>query len=161
MNDYIIPEEIRTKLGEYIKNIREQNGLGLNQLAVKIDVVSSLLSRLENGKVLKVNPFLLKKISEGLKIDYKELYKIVGYLDNNDLYEIDSSEKIKKLEKELEQYKNQLNVENNNNNGHIIVGDRNKINNSYAGTALCKELGELDEKQKEKVLKFINDYIKN
>ena len=81
MNDYIIPEEIRTKLGEYIKNIREQNGLGLNQLAVKIDVVSSLLSRLENGKVLKVNPFLLKKISEGLKIDYKELYKIVGYLE--------------------------------------------------------------------------------
>ncbi|MGL5620828.1 XRE family transcriptional regulator [Cetobacterium sp.] len=84
MNDYIIPEEIRTKLGEYIKNIREQNGLGLNQLAVKIDVVSSLLSRLENGKVLKVNPFLLKKISEGLKIDYKELYKIVGYLEEDE-----------------------------------------------------------------------------
>lgn len=84
MNDYIIPEEVRTKLGEYIKNIREQNGLGLNQLAVKIDVVSSLLSRLENGKVLKVNPFLLKKISEGLKIDYKELYKIVGYLEEDE-----------------------------------------------------------------------------
>lgn len=84
MNDYIIPEEIRTKLGEYIKNIREQNGLGLNQLAVKIDVVSSLLSRLENGKVLKVNPFLLKKISEGLKINYKELYKIVGYLEEDE-----------------------------------------------------------------------------
>lgn len=84
MNDYIIPEEIRIKLGEYIKHIREKNGLGLNQLAVKIDVVSSLLSRLENGKVLKVNPFLLKKISEGLKIDYKELYKIVGYLEEDE-----------------------------------------------------------------------------
>lgn len=93
MNDYVIPEEIRTKLGEYIKNIREQNGLGLNQLAVKIDVVSSLLSRLENGKVLKVNPFLLKKISEGLKIDYKELYKIVGYLEED--------EEIPKLETKL------------------------------------------------------------
>lgn len=93
MNDYIIPEEIRVKLGEYIKNIREQNGLGLNQLAVKIDVVSSLLSRLENGKVLKVNPFLLKKISEGLKIDYKELYKIVGYLEED--------EEIPKLETKL------------------------------------------------------------
>ena len=84
MNDYIIPEEIRIKLGEYIKYIREKNGLGLNQLAVKIDVVSSLLSRLENGKVLKVNPFLLKKISEGLNIDYKELYKIVGYLEEDE-----------------------------------------------------------------------------
>lgn len=84
MNDYIIPEKTRVKLGEYIKNIREKNGLGLNQLAVKIDVVSSLLSRLENGKVLKVNPFLLKKISEGLKIDYRELYKIVGYLEEDE-----------------------------------------------------------------------------
>ena len=83
VNDYIIPEKIRIKLGDYIKNIREKNGLGLNQLAVKIDVVSSLLSRLENGKVLKVNPFLLKKISEGLKIDYRELYKIVGYLEED------------------------------------------------------------------------------
>nr|WP_274722869.1 S24 family peptidase [Cetobacterium somerae] len=53
-------------------------------MAVKIDVVSSLLSRLENGKVLKVNPFLLKKISEGLKINYKELYKIVGYLEEDE-----------------------------------------------------------------------------
>ena len=65
------------------------------------------------------------------------------------------------LKKELEQYKSQLNVENNSNNGHIIVGDGNKINNSYAGTELCKELNELNEKEKEKVLKFINDYIKN
>lgn len=85
MNDYIVPEEIRIKLGEYIKQIREKNNLGLNQLAVKIDVVSSLLSRLENGKVLKINPFLLKKISDGLKIDYKKLYKIVGYLDDEEI----------------------------------------------------------------------------
>ncbi|MGL5901622.1 MAG: hypothetical protein ACRCZO_02965 [Cetobacterium sp.] len=52
-----------------------------------------------------------------------------------------------------------MNVENNSNNGHIIVGDGSKINHSYAGTELCKEMNELS--QKEKVLKFINDYIKN
>lgn len=83
INDYVVPEEIRKKLGFYIKERREKLGIGLNQISVKTDVASSLWSRLENGKVLKINPFLLKKIGEGLKIDYKELYKIVGYLDED------------------------------------------------------------------------------
>lgn len=81
INDYIVPEEIRKKLGEYIKERREKLGIGLNQISLKTDVANSLWSRLENGKVLKINPFLLKKIGEGLRIDYKELYRIVGYLD--------------------------------------------------------------------------------
>ena len=83
INDYVVPEEIRKKLGIYIKERREKLGIGLNQISVKTDVASSLWSRLENGKVLKINPFLLKKIGEGLKIDYKELYRIVGYLDED------------------------------------------------------------------------------
>lgn len=83
INDYVVPEEIRKKLGLYIKERREKLGIGLNQISVKTDVASSLWSRLENGKVLKINPFLLKKIGEGLKIDYKELYRIVGYLDED------------------------------------------------------------------------------
>ncbi|MFR4518551.1 MAG: S24 family peptidase [Fusobacterium sp.] len=83
VNDYVVPEEIRKKLGLYIKEKREKLGIGLNQISVKTDVASSLWSRLENGKVLKINPFLLKKIGEGLKIDYKELYRIVGYLDED------------------------------------------------------------------------------
>lgn len=81
INDYVVPEEIRKRLGEYIKERREKLGIGLNQISVKTEVASSLWSRLENGKVLKINPFLLKKIGEGLRIDYKELYRIVGYLD--------------------------------------------------------------------------------
>lgn len=160
MNDYVVPEEIRKKLGKYLKNAREINNFGLNQLAIKVDVVSSLLSRLENGKVLKINPFLLKKISEGLRIDYKELYKIVGYLDDNDFNENLYIEKIKILENELRECKERLNIQNNSNNGHIIVGSSNNIKNSYAGTELCNELRELDERQREKVLKFINEYIK-
>lgn len=80
-NDYTVPDETRQKLGNYIKNRREQLGIGLNQISLKTDVANSLWSRLENGKVLKINPFLLQKIGEGLKIDYKELYRIVGYLD--------------------------------------------------------------------------------
>lgn len=83
INDYVVPVEIREKLGAYIKARRDELAIGLNQISVKTGVASSLWSRLENGKVLKINPFLLKKIGEGLKIDYKELYKIVGYLDED------------------------------------------------------------------------------
>ena len=84
MNKYVVNEKYRLKLGEFIRKIREQKNLGLNQLAVKISVTSSLLSKLENGSIQKISPFLLKELAEGLKIDYKELYKIIGYLDQND-----------------------------------------------------------------------------
>lgn len=83
-NDYIVPEDIREKLGEFIRTRREQLGQGLNQMALRAEVANSIWSRLENGKVLKVNPFLLQKIGKGLRMDYRELYKIVGYLDVNE-----------------------------------------------------------------------------
>ncbi|SJZ95605.1 hypothetical protein SAMN02745174_02070 [Cetobacterium ceti] len=160
MNDYIVPEKNRIKLGKYLKDKREINGFGLNQLAIKVDVVSSLLSRLENGKVLKINPFLLKKIAEGLRIDYKELYKIVGYLNEEDFEKNKYEEKLKEMEKQLKECNEKLTIQNNNNNGHIIIGNGNNIKKIYGNTELAKELNELDDKQKEKVLKFINEYIK-
>lgn len=80
---YTVPEEKRKNLAEVLRKARENKNLGLNQLAVKTGIQSSIISRLENGKILKINPYLLKKIAEGLGIDYKELYKIVGYLEEN------------------------------------------------------------------------------
>lgn len=162
MNEtFDITEKMLIQLGNYINQLREERGIGFNQLALMSNLNVRTLNDILNAKIKKINPFHLKRIARILKVDYKELYRIVGYLDNDDLSDINTSEEIKKLRKELEECKRQLSVENNSNNGHIIVGDKNKINNSYTGTALCKELGELDEKQKEKVLKFINDYIKN
>ena len=160
MNKYIVDEKKRKELGEYLKKVRETKGLGLNQLALKIETTSSLISKLENGLTQKISPFLLQEISEGLKIDYKELYKIIDYLDENDFNEKLYIEKIKNLEDELKECNEKLTIQNNSNNGHIIVGSSNNIKNSYAGTELCNELRELDERQREKVLKFINDYIK-
>lgn len=160
MNKYIVDEKKRKELGEYLKKIREKKGLGLNQLALKIETTSSLISKLENGLTQKISPFLLQEISEGLKIDYKELYKIIGYLDENDFNENLYMEKIKSLEDELKECNEKLNIQNNSNNGHIIVGSSNNIKNSYVGTELCNEMRELSEKQREKVLKFINEYIK-
>ena len=85
MSDYIVSEEMRIKLGNFLKNKRESKNYGLNQFCMNSGIQTSLYSRLENGKVQKINPYLLKKIAQGLKIDYKELYKIVGYLDEDEV----------------------------------------------------------------------------
>lgn len=149
------------KYNEFLKNKRIELGYSTRKLGAKIGVSGSYISLVENAKTTTPpTEEMLIKMVEGLRLTPDEEEMLHDLIDKEILPQRIKN-KIKKLEKELEECKNQLSVENNNNNGHIIVGDRNKINNSYAGTALCKELGELDEKQKEKVLKFINDYIKN
>lgn len=90
-NKYIISKEKRKELGNYIKKARLNhlpNKLGLNELAELTNTASSLISNLENGKIQKINPFLLQDIANGLEIDYKILYKIVGFLNENEKTEI-------------------------------------------------------------------------
>ena len=85
-DNYIVPEEKRIKLGNYIKETRLNSSyrkLGLNELSDITGISNSLISNLENGKIQKINPFLLQDIAKGLEIDYKILYKIIGYLDND------------------------------------------------------------------------------
>lgn len=146
--------------GEFLKIKREELGLSTRALGKKANVSGSYISMIENNKLN--NPpsdDVLEELSKALKLTNTEIEILYKLIDEKILPQRVKN-KIKKLEKELNDCKNQLNVENNSNNGHIIVGDGNKINNSYAGTELCKELNELNEKQKEKVLKFINEYIK-
>ena len=154
------------KAGEFLKKIRLEKNLSLRQMSYKTNLSHTFISEIEKGRLngaLSSQEKILNalELTAEEKAKFYKLSELEKLPQNIRMNIIEMENKIKKLEKELEQCKNQLNVENNSNNGHIIVGDRNKINNSYAGTALCKELGELDEKQKEKVLKFINDYIKN
>ena len=119
MDKYSVPEDKRKKLGQFIKNKRIEKKLGHNQLSVKIDIQKSLLSRLENGLILKINPFMLKKVAAGLDIDYKELYKIIGYLETNDFTIVNNNEiyheELEKLDlnislskEKCEEYKNDI-----------------------------------------------------
>lgn len=85
MSEFMVSEEGRRKLAIFLKNIRERKGFGLNQLALKAGIQKTILSRLESEKILKINPFILKNLAEALGIDYKELYKIVDYLDEDDI----------------------------------------------------------------------------
>lgn len=82
-NNNEIPEELRIKLGNYIEELRQKRDYGFNQLALKSGVNVKSLNEIIYGKSKKVNPFHLQKIAKALNINYKELYKIVGYLDED------------------------------------------------------------------------------
>lgn len=82
-----VKEELRKILGDFIEKYRIKIKLGFNQLALKSGVNVRSLNEIIYGKAKMVNPFHLQKIAKALNIDYKELYKIVGYL-NEDKNEI-------------------------------------------------------------------------
>ena len=82
-NNNEIPEELRIKLGNYIEELRQKRDYGFNQLALKSGVNVKSLNEIIYGKSKKVNPIQIKKIAKALNIDYKELYRIVGYLDED------------------------------------------------------------------------------
>lgn len=135
-NDYVISEKIRIELANFVKQKREETNLGLNQISIKADVASSIWSRLENAKLSKINPFLLQKVGRALNIDYKELYKIVGFLDKNEII------------------KDSFIVQQNSHTGDIIVGN-NSTQKVITNTASNLDLEGLSPEQIEEVKKYI------
>ena len=79
-----IPQEKRKEIGEYIKNIREEKFITLSEISEKTGITISDLHKIEHGNKIKINPFQLKGIGRALNIDYKEFYKIVGFLEESD-----------------------------------------------------------------------------
>ena len=80
-----VPKELREKLAEYLERIRNKREMGFNQLALKADINVSVLNKIMNGTNKRINPYQLRKLAEALKIDYKALYKIIGYLDEEEV----------------------------------------------------------------------------
>lgn len=76
-----VKEELRKVLGDFIEKYRIKRKLGFNQLALKSGVNVRSLNEIIYGKAKRINPFHLQKIAKALNIDYKKLYRIVGYLD--------------------------------------------------------------------------------
>jgi len=67
-------------IGEFIKKLREERKLSINQLALYSGVSAAHISRIERG-LRDPSPEILKKISQALKVPYEDLMKIAGYLD--------------------------------------------------------------------------------
>lgn len=78
-----VPENLRIKLAKYLKELKEKRKLGFNQLSIKSEVNPGVLTKILSGSNKRINPYQLKKLAYALKIDYKELYIIVDYLEKD------------------------------------------------------------------------------
>ena len=67
-------------IGEFIRKIREEKELSINQLALYSDVSAAHISRIERG-LREPSPAILRKISVALKVPYENLMEIAGYID--------------------------------------------------------------------------------
>ena len=81
--DYELSEEKAIEIGTFLKNRREELGYSTNQMLMKTDIDKADLSRIESGKKRKLNPIYLKKLAKALKLDIIELFKMVGFLDDD------------------------------------------------------------------------------
>ncbi|MYL45012.1 helix-turn-helix domain-containing protein [Virgibacillus halodenitrificans] len=86
--------------GNYIKSLRTDKKLTIRQLELYSGVSNSYLSQLENGKRSIPSPEILKKLSKGLKVPYKELLDKAGYFENEEK-EDTSLEELRKVVEDL------------------------------------------------------------
>ena len=83
-NNVEVPQELRDKLAKYLLELKEERQLGFNQLSLKAGINVKSLNLIMNGKTKRINPYQLQKLASALRIDYKKLYRIVGYLDKKE-----------------------------------------------------------------------------
>ncbi|MGL6115632.1 MAG: helix-turn-helix domain-containing protein [Cetobacterium sp.] len=137
------------KYYDFLKQKRIELGYSTRQLGGKISLSGSYISLVENGKTsTPPTEETLGKLVIALKLTKIEINMLYNLIDEEILPERVKN-KIKQLEKQLLEQKKEVNIL-----------DDNCKNNSCEQTELEKEIYNLNEKQKEKVLKFINEYIK-
>ncbi|MEK4662115.1 helix-turn-helix domain-containing protein [Priestia sp. FSL H7-0729] len=67
--------------GPYMKQLREQQGYSINQLAEAAGISNSQISRIENGVRGVPKPATIRKISDALSVPYTEMMKHAGYIE--------------------------------------------------------------------------------
>lgn len=67
--------------GAYLRALREEKKLSVNQLAMYSEVSAAGISRIENGKRGIPKPPTIKKLAGALKIPYEEMMKAAGYIE--------------------------------------------------------------------------------
>lgn len=70
--------ENENKLGAYLKEVRNNRGLSLRDVASQIDISASYINRIEKGERKQISTSMLAKLSDYYKIPVLELYKIAG-----------------------------------------------------------------------------------
>lgn len=84
-------------VGQRIRRIREEKGLGLRELGRRADISHSYLSQIENGNKKEPKSYILRALAHELDVDYNELLDIAGYNAEWNYLEEAVIEKIKKV----------------------------------------------------------------
>ena len=79
-------------LGSYLIQLRGEKGYSQRDFAEKCGVSAAEISRIESGKRQKPSPTLLKAMAQALGIEYSDLMKLAGYIEEkheeDKLYEL-------------------------------------------------------------------------
>lgn len=67
--------------GTYLRQLREQKKISINQLADVAGISNSQISRIENGLRGVPKPATIRKIADALAVPYEELMGKAGYLE--------------------------------------------------------------------------------
>ncbi|OLP65252.1 HTH-type transcriptional repressor RghR [Bacillus pumilus] len=67
--------------GAYLRAMREEKKLSVNQLAMYSEVSAAGISRIENGKRGIPKPPTIKKLAGALKVPYEEMMHAAGYIE--------------------------------------------------------------------------------
>ena len=68
-------------LGTYLIQLRNEKGYSQRDLAEKCGVSGAEISRIESGKRQKPSPTMLKAMAQALGVEYSDLMKLAGYVE--------------------------------------------------------------------------------
>ena len=77
-----------TDFGQYLKKIRKDRNMSVNQLATYSGISNAQISRIENGLRNAPKPETIKKLSQALKVDYQEMMQVAGYTEETNQHYI-------------------------------------------------------------------------
>lgn len=135
-------------IGEFLKEKRKEKGLSLRQLAYKIKLSHTNIADIEKGAIKKESSIL--RILSGLNLTPEENEKALKLLVNDTIPE--------ELQEEVLALKKTLIIQNNHNNGDVVIGKNEK--HYYNSTNDELDLSGLDEKDIEDVKKYI-EFLKS
>ncbi len=69
-------------LGARLRELREEKGLGLREVAKKANVNHGYLSQLERGEVTQPAPAFLQKLAKGYDVPFPMLMEWAGYIES-------------------------------------------------------------------------------
>ena len=95
MVKFSIDIEKTLELGVILKKERERANLTTQEVSKKTSISTTDINYIENGKRNKINPFMLKKICKLYELNLLEIYKMIGYIDDENLTQYQKFSEIK------------------------------------------------------------------